>query len=216
MTKNGSETRQVTLVIGHDPLPRSQEDKIFGKALIMILICTIGMVILTVSLSTKEYMNEITLLFREIQIEEVIGTLPKLRFRIDISVKTSPEIEVTRIHLNRISFDVDLHSARDPSTSVKEGYLGTFDSLELVTLQQFSAYVEFCIPITSLIMQKMLDIRNIGSSIAFKINATAAGINYLKTQDSCTITSIWQSQMIVFQNIPAGNINLVLISREQF
>ncbi len=27
-----------------------------------------------------------------------------------------------------ISFDVDLHSARDPSTSVNEGYLGTFDS----------------------------------------------------------------------------------------
>lgn len=40
----------VTLVIGHDPLLHSQEDKIFGKARIMILICSIGMVILTVSL----------------------------------------------------------------------------------------------------------------------------------------------------------------------
>jgi hypothetical protein len=162
-------------------------------------------------------MIEITLLFRELHVEEAIGVVPKLRLRVDISVTRGPESLNTNIHLNRISFDVDLHSARDPSTSIKEGYLGTFDSLEPVTIRQSSAYVEFCIPINSVIMQKMLDIRNKGRSIAFMINATAAGINYLKTRDRCVITDIWQSQMIVFQNIPAADrVTPILITREQF
>jgi Carboxypeptidase regulatory-like domain len=39
----------VTLVTSHDRLLRYQEDKIFAKALILVLICSIGMVILTVS-----------------------------------------------------------------------------------------------------------------------------------------------------------------------
>lgn len=39
----------MTLVTGHDHLLRYQEDNIFAKALILVLICSIGMVILTVS-----------------------------------------------------------------------------------------------------------------------------------------------------------------------
>jgi hypothetical protein len=163
-------------------------------------------------------MIETTLLFRELNVEkEAIGVVPKLRFRVDISVRRDSESPDTYVHINRICFDVDLHSARDPSTSIKVGYLGTFDSLEPVTILQSSAHVDFCIPINSLIMQKMLDIRNSGRSIAFKINATAAGINYLKTQDTCAVTDIWQSQMIVFQNIPAADrVSPVLITGEQF
>jgi Carboxypeptidase regulatory-like domain len=47
--KKGGETK-VTLVTGHDRLLPSREDKIFAKALVMVLMCTIGMIILTVTL----------------------------------------------------------------------------------------------------------------------------------------------------------------------
>lgn len=40
----------MTLVTGHDRLLPSRDDKIFAKVLVMVLICAIGMIILTVTL----------------------------------------------------------------------------------------------------------------------------------------------------------------------
>ena len=37
------------------------------------------------------------------------------------------------LHINRIPFNVSLHSAKDPSSSFGTARLGTFDSLEPVT-----------------------------------------------------------------------------------
>lgn len=162
-------------------------------------------------------MIDITLLFRELQIEEAIGVAPKLRFRVDISLKRGAKSQDTIVHFSRISFDVDLFSAADHSTSIKVGYLGTFDSLEPVTILGSSAHVEFCIPLNSIMLERMLDIRNMSRFVAFKINAIVAGINHSKNRNTCKIKDIWQSQMIVFQNIPAADrVSPVLIAREQF
>jgi hypothetical protein len=117
--------------------------------------------------------KEVTLLFREIDIQETIGEVPKLRFVVDVNIKKFSEVQFSYVQINRISFKVDLHSAKDPSTSVMEGHLATVDSTEPVTvLQEYPAYVEFSIPLNSFVIERMLDIRNRGHSIGFKLSAT--------------------------------------------
>jgi hypothetical protein len=161
--------------------------------------------------------KEVTLLFREIDIQETIGEVPKLRFVIDVNIKKFSEVQFSYVQINRISFKVDLDSAKDPSTSVMEWHLATVDSTEPVTvLQEYPAYVEFSIPLNSFVIERMLDIRNRGHSIGFKLSATGAGINYYKNQNRCIISDIWQSQMHVFQNTSAGRIDIILVTRECF
>jgi hypothetical protein len=141
--------------------------------------------------------KEVTLLFREIYIQETIGEVPKLRFVVDVNIKKFSEVQFSYVQINRISFKVDLHSAKDPSTSVMEGHIATVDSTEPVTvLQEYPAYVEFSIPLNSFVIERMLDIRNRGHSIGFKLSATGAGINYYKNQNRCIISDISQSQML--------------------
>lgn len=162
-------------------------------------------------------MKEVTLLFREIYIQETIGEVPKLRFVVDVNIKEFSEVQFSYVQINRISFKVDLHSAKDPSTSVMEGHIATVDSTEPVTvLQEYPAYVEFSIPLNSFVIERMLDIRNRGHSIGFKLSATGAGINYYKNQNRCIISDISQSQMHVFQNTSAGRIDIILVTRECF
>jgi hypothetical protein len=161
--------------------------------------------------------KEVTLLFREIYIQETIGEVPKLRFVVDVNIKEFSEVQFSYVQINRISFKVDLHSAKDPSTSVMEGHIATVDSTEPVTvLQEYPAYVEFSIPLNSFVIERMLDIRNRGHSIGFKLSATGAGINYYKNQNRCIISDISQSQMHVFQNTSAGRIDIILVTRECF
>jgi hypothetical protein len=72
---------------------------------------------------------EITLFFRRIEIDESIGEIQKLRFRLNLQVgRLSLQYLEIRIQINRISFNIDLHSGRNPTTTLKIGNLGIFDS----------------------------------------------------------------------------------------
>ena len=106
-------------------------------------------------------MIQINLSFLEIEIEKIIGEVPRLRFRLNVQVGRLSEIMFTRVQFNRISFNLDLNSGRDPTYTQKIAYLGTYESLEPVScLQNSNTYVFFSLPLNTSIIEKMLEIRN--------------------------------------------------------
>jgi hypothetical protein len=81
----------------------------------------------------------------------------------------------------RRTFNVSLHSAKDPSSSFEVARLGTFDSLEPVTfVQGSSSYVFFSLPLNTSIIERMLQIRDNDEHVAFKVRITIAATYYRK------------------------------------
>ena len=120
------------------------------------------------------------------------------------------------LQVNRIPFDVELHSAKDPSTSIEIGSLGTFDSLGPVTLTQGdSSYVFFSIPLSPTIIEKMLEIRDKDEKVAFKIRLTIAATYYHKQQGQVIVSDILQSQGMLWENTREGKTSLILIPEDK-
>ena len=161
-------------------------------------------------------MVEITLFFRRIEIDESIGEIPKLRFRLNLQVGRLSQYSETRIQINRISFTIDLHSGRNPTTTLRIGNLGIFDSLESVScLQNYNTIVEFSLPLNSLIIEKILEIRNSGNLVTFDIHATLSGVIFSDSLNMSQVLKIWQSQYHVFFNTPDGPINKIILPNER-
>lgn len=161
-------------------------------------------------------MVQITLFFTKIEIDESIGEVPKLRFRLNLCVGRLADHPETRLQLNRISFKIDLHSGRNPTTTVKVGNLGIFDSLEPVScLQNYNTIVEFSVPLNSSIIERMLEIRNSGNFITFDINATLSGIIFSDSPNRSQVVKIWQSQSQVLHNTANGHTNRIIIPNER-
>lgn len=139
-------------------------------------------------------MAQLNLFFKEIEIDESIGEIPKLRFRLNLQVGNLSQYQESRIQVNRISFNIDLYSGRNPTSTLKIGNLGIFDSLEPVTCSQnYNALVEFTLPLNSSIMEKMLEIRNSENLVTFDIHAMLSGIIFIDTQHGSQVLKIWQS-----------------------
>ena len=161
-------------------------------------------------------MVEVTLSFIGIEIEESIGEVSKLIFRLNLEVGRISNEMFTRIQFNRISFKIDLYSGRDVTTTQKIGNLGTFDSLEPVScLQNNNTFVYVSVPLNSSIVEKMLEIRNSENFVTFDIAATVSGINFIDTTNISQLLKIWQSQLHVFHNVPTGPANKIIIPTER-
>lgn len=162
-------------------------------------------------------MNQLNLFFRRIEIDESIGEVPQLRFRLDLHVGNLSQYQETQIQVNRISFDVDLYSSRNPTSTLKIGNLGIYDSIKPVTCSQnYNTLVEFTLPLNSLMIEKMLEIRNSENLVTFDIYATLSGIIFTNTTHGSQVSKIWQSDYQVFHNTPNGNANKIIISNENF
>jgi hypothetical protein len=157
-------------------------------------------------------MNLPEILYNDFYLERVLGEVPRLMFKATVK-DNNPSLGLDGwLHINRISFDVELYDARDRSSSVQVGRLGTFNSLEPITLTQGgSSYVFFSIPLNSAIIERMLEIRDKDEHVAFKINLTIAAIYYNKQQDECIISDMLQSQAILWENTRDGKASLILI-----
>jgi hypothetical protein len=76
--------------------------------------------------------------YNDFNLEKVLGEVPKLRFKTTVrDINHSPGLN-RLVHISRITFDIELHDAKDSSSSNEIGSLGTTNSVEPVTLSQGS------------------------------------------------------------------------------
>ena len=161
-------------------------------------------------------MDQPELLYNDFYIEKVLGEVPRLTIKVTVKDNNPSAGLQCWLHINRIAFSVSLHSAKDPSSSFETARLGTFDSLEPVTLLQgSSAYVLFSLPLSSAIIERMLEIRDNGEHVAFKITIIIAAIYYRKQQDGVVILDVIQVQSGVLQNTEQGKTSLIVISGDR-
>jgi hypothetical protein len=161
-------------------------------------------------------MAQITLSFLGIEIEESIGEVSRLRFRLNVQVGRLSNNMFTRIQFNRMSFKIDLYSGRDPTATQKVGNLGVFESLGPVSCSHNSnTFVYFSLPLNTSIVEKMLEIRNNQNFVTFDIFATISGIIFIDDPNISQLIKIWQSQIQVVHNTANGIVNKILIPSEK-
>ncbi len=150
--------------------------------------------------------------YNDFYLETVLGEVPKLRFKATVR-DNNPSLGLDRlVHISRITFDVDLHDAKDSSSPNQIGSLGVVNSLEPVTFTQgSSAHVFFSVPLNSTIVERMLEIRDKGRHVSFKINVTIAAVYFLKQQNECIVQDILQAQSFVWEDTRDGETSLILI-----
>ena len=151
--------------------------------------------------------------YNDFDLEKVLGEVPKLRFKTTVR-DISPGLD-RLVHISRITFDVQLHDVKDPSSPNQIGHLGTTNSVEPITLNSSSQYVFFSIPLNSTIIERMLEIRDKERHVAFKINATIAAIYFVKHQNECILQDIIQAQCFVCDYTRHGEMSLILIPADK-
>ena len=145
------------------------------------------------------------LFYNDLDVEKVLGEVPRLRLKTTIIDNNRSSGLDRLVHISRISFDVELHDAKDLSSSTEIGHLGTFNSSEPVTLiQGQSAYVFFSIPVNSTLIERMLEIRDKETHVALKINAAIAAVYYRKQEGEIIILDVAQTQCFVWDNTRHG------------
>jgi len=154
--------------------------------------------------------------YNDFNVEKVLGEVPRLRFKTTVTDNNRSSGLDRLVHISRISFDVELHDAKDLSSSKEIGHLGIFNSSEPVTfIQGQSAYIFFSIPVNSTLMERMLEIRDKETHVAFKINAAIAAVYYRKQEDKIIILDVAQTQCFVWDNTSHGNTSLILIHEDK-
>lgn len=155
-------------------------------------------------------------LYNDFYIEKILGEVPRLTIKLTVKDNNTSVGLQSWLHINRIPFNVSLHSAKDPSSSFEIARLGSFDSLEPVTLiQGSSSYVFFSLPLNTSIIQRMLEIRDNDEQVALKVTITIAATYYSKEQDEVIISDMIQGQGMVWQSTTEGKIPLILIPRDK-
>jgi hypothetical protein len=161
-------------------------------------------------------MNLPEVLYNGFYVEEILGKVPRLTIKATVK-DNNPSVGLQSwLHINRIPFNISLHSAKDPSSSFEIARIGTFDSLVPVTLiQGGSAYVFFSLPLNTSIIERILEIRDNNEHVAFKVAITiTATYYYRKQQDEVIISDMIQGQGMVWQNTMEGKTPLILIPRD--
>lgn len=154
--------------------------------------------------------------YNDFDLDKVLGEVPKLRFKTTVrDINRSTGLHAL-VHISRITFDIELHDAKDSSSSNEIGCLGTTNSVEPVTLNQgSSAYVFFSIPLNSTIIERMLEIRDKERHVAFKINATIVALYFVRQQNGYILQDILQAQCFVWENTRHGETSLILIPADK-
>jgi hypothetical protein len=161
-------------------------------------------------------MNMPELLYNDFHVERTLGEVPRIMFRATVKDNNPSEGIERWLHINRISFAVELHAAKDWGSSYQVGRLGEFDSSTPITLLQgHSSYVYFSIPLNSTIIETMLKIRDKDEHVAFRISLTIAAIYYHKQQEELIISDILQSQCVLWENMREGKMPLILIPADE-
>lgn len=161
-------------------------------------------------------MEPMRLYYTDFDIREEIGQMPKLRIMMSLRANniSQPHGE-TWLQMNRISFDVDLHIARDHGSYYEQGHIGYFESRTPVTVMEgLTVPLDFLIPLNQSLINTILHTRDLEYGLALKIHTDLTGINYWRRGGSCQVLNIWQSQGVVYQATSQGDVNLVLISSE--
>ena len=68
------------------------------------------------------------LYYNDFNLENILGEVPKLRFKTTVrDINRSPGLD-RLVHISRITFNVELHDAKDSSSPNEVGSLGTTNS----------------------------------------------------------------------------------------
>jgi hypothetical protein len=158
-------------------------------------------------------MADLQILFSQFEVERRLGEAPRLGIKIIFKFEDKASDDCY-LHINNMPFKIELLNAQDEGTASREHNIGTCLLEENLFIPQgTTSYAVLYVPLNTLILEKIIEIRSRGRFAAFRISATIVSLIYCKKESEYIISNAIRGIYSIERITSNGKTNYILLSQ---